>query len=74
MTMIERIAMVVWDGVGGISETDALRVAKAVVKAMREPTSEMIEAVRANGGGTGVMYAHATWPGMIDAILTEDEK
>lgn len=46
-------------------------VARAAITAMREPTPEMITAVREIGGPQAAAYALAAWPTMIDAAMKE---
>lgn len=45
--------------------------ARAALMTLREPTPEMLEAVRAIGGPQWYANARATWPTMIDAALAE---
>lgn len=56
--------------IAGNSSKDAATLA-SVLAVLREPSPEMIEAVRAIGGPQWVMYANAIWPTMIDSILGE---
>ena len=68
-TTIERVAraLVVADR-SAITPDYYQRMARAAIEAMREPTSEMVDAAYANTGGVG---ATKCWQAMIDAALSE---
>ena len=63
--MIERVAKVIsshGNGGGAVWPHD-MRLARAVIEAMREPTEEMNEA------GSGFVQSEFAWEAMIDAAL-----
>lgn len=75
--MIERVSDAIArklqdEGVVGVYEINLDEVAKAAIKAMREPTPEMT-AVMANYIGR-VDQVSATYLGMIDAALNDQER
>ena len=74
MTMVERVARAILkeernldlELSSDITKQSYCRYARAVIEAMREPTSEMVDAAYANTGGVG---ATKCWQAMIDEAL-----
>ena len=76
--MIERVARALaasdrhfsdggsWDELDPIEHDIYMASARAAIEAMREPTSEMVDAAYANTGGVG---ATKCWQAMIDEAL-----
>lgn len=82
--MVEPVARAIYEGRNGKGCTvwahlpksyqePYLKDAIAAIKAIREPTKIMIDAVREIGGPQAAAYAIAAWPTMIDAALGENK-
>lgn len=84
-TMVERVAETIWaenapPGVPPYWDLDLLdqvrvkQIARACIKAMREPTEEMLEASTCIGalGLDWKVQATTEWQRLIDAALKED--
>lgn len=85
-TMIERVARAIWmenqpEGAPAYEDLDFLdqgrvkMIARACIRAMREPTQEILDSTPSVYGGAGLDWtveAKAIWGQMIDAALKED--
>ena len=79
MTMIERVARTIRETVGDkIDGGEDILLARAVIKAMRKPTDEIVSEgcepvwnYDALAGDSSVVLTSTVWRAMIDAILRE---
>lgn len=70
MLMIEKVARAIAVEQGSVDYVSCLGVARAAVRALREPSCEMLEAALPNLPDWG--YLPEEWTKMIDHVLQEE--
>jgi len=80
MTMIERVARAMlatgpltWDQIHPKSQSDYIKMARAAIAAMREPSEAMIKEGAYGSGEDSAGVACGAWKAMIDEALKQKE-